>query len=83
MLFFIRTGYARTQNYVIKWLTDYITEYGIDGYRADNMVKHVDASVWLISKTQVITHSLLGKITKSSIGQQTHFILLLKFIITI
>jgi alpha-amylase len=24
------------QNYVIKWLTDYITEYGIDGYRADN-----------------------------------------------
>jgi alpha-amylase len=41
---FIRTGYARTQNYVIKWLTDYITEYGIDGYRADT-VKHVDASV--------------------------------------
>jgi alpha-amylase len=50
--FFTRTGYARTpKNYIIKWLTDYITEYGIDGYRADT-VKHVDASVWADFKTQ-------------------------------
>ena len=50
--FFGRTGYARTpKNYIIKWLTDYITEYGIDGYRADT-VKHIDATVWADFKTQ-------------------------------
>jgi alpha-amylase len=50
--FFKRTGYARTpKNYIIKWLTDYITEYGIDGYRADT-VKHTEASVWADFKTQ-------------------------------
>jgi alpha-amylase len=50
--FFTRTGYARTpKNYIIKWLTDYITEYGIDGYRADT-VKHTEANVWADFKTQ-------------------------------
>ena len=50
--FFKRTGYARTpKNYIIKWLTDYITEYGIDGYRADT-VKHTNESVWADFKTQ-------------------------------
>jgi alpha-amylase len=50
--FFERTGYARTpKNYIIKWLTDYITEYGIDGYRADT-VKHTDEIVWADFKTQ-------------------------------
>jgi alpha-amylase len=50
--YFTRTGYARTpKNYIIKWLTDYITEYGIDGYRADT-VKHVSATVWADFKTQ-------------------------------
>ena len=44
--FFERTGYPRTPyHYIIKWLTDYITEFGIDGYRADT-VKHLEASVW-------------------------------------
>jgi alpha-amylase len=50
--FFARTGYARTpKNYIIKWLTDYITEYGIDGYRADT-VKHTGEIVWADFKTQ-------------------------------
>jgi alpha-amylase len=50
--FFERTGYARTPKYyIIKWLTDYITEYGIDGYRADT-VKHTDETVWADFKTQ-------------------------------
>jgi alpha-amylase len=50
--FFKRTGYPRTpKNYIIKWLTDYITEYGIDGYRADT-VKHVNETVWADFKTQ-------------------------------
>ena len=29
----------------MKWLTDYITEFGIDGYRVDT-VKHTEAYVW-------------------------------------
>lgn len=44
--FFERTGYPRAPRfYIIKWLTDYITEFGVDGYRADT-VKHTEAYVW-------------------------------------
>ena len=44
--FFARTGYPRAPRfYIIKWLTDYITEYGIDGYRVDT-VKHTEENVW-------------------------------------
>lgn len=44
--FFARTGYPRTPKYhIIKWLCDYIIEFGIDGYRADT-VKHTEESVW-------------------------------------
>ena len=44
--FFARTGYPRAPRfYIIKWLTDYITEFGIDGYRVDT-VKHTEAYVW-------------------------------------
>jgi len=44
--FFARTGYPRAPKYyIIKWLTDYISELGIDGYRADT-VKHTEESVW-------------------------------------
>lgn len=50
--FFTRTGYPRTPtNYIIKWLTDYITEFGIDGYRADT-VKHTQPEVWLAFKKE-------------------------------
>ncbi len=44
--FFERTGHPRAPRfYIIKWLTDYITEFGIDGYRADT-VKHTEEYVW-------------------------------------
>ncbi|MGV8945564.1 MAG: alpha-amylase family glycosyl hydrolase [Lutibacter sp.] len=44
--FFKRTGYPRAPKYyIIKWLTDYIVEFGIDGYRADT-VKHTEENVW-------------------------------------
>ena len=50
--FFARTGYPRAPKYyIIKWLTDYITEFGIDGYRADT-VKHTEESVWADFETQ-------------------------------
>jgi alpha-amylase len=44
--FFKRTGYPKAPKYyIIKWLTDYIAEFGIDGYRADT-VKHTEEDVW-------------------------------------
>ncbi|KAA5828020.1 alpha-amlyase [Algibacter amylolyticus] len=44
--FFKRTNYPRAPRfYIMKWLTDYITEFGIDGYRVDT-VKHVEEHVW-------------------------------------
>ena len=44
--FFKRTGYPRAPRfYIMKWLTDYITEFGIDGYRVDT-VKHTEEYVW-------------------------------------
>jgi len=45
-VFFERTGYPRAPRfYIMKWLTDYITKFGIDGYRVDT-VKHVEDTVW-------------------------------------
>ena len=45
-VFFDRTGYTKSPRfYIMKWLTDYITEFGIDGYRVDT-VKHTEAYVW-------------------------------------
>lgn len=45
-LFFERTGYPRAPRYyIIKWLIDYIHDYGVDGFRVDT-VKHVNEDVW-------------------------------------
>ncbi|MEN8788400.1 MAG: alpha-amylase family glycosyl hydrolase [Flavobacteriaceae bacterium] len=45
-LFFERTGYPRAPRfYIIKWLTDYINDLGIDGFRVDT-VKHADEKAW-------------------------------------
>ena len=44
--FFERTGYPRAPRfYIMKWLTDFILDFGIDGYRADT-VRHIEESVW-------------------------------------
>lgn len=44
--FFTKTGYPRAPKYyIMKWLADYITDYGIDGYRVDT-VKHTTEDVW-------------------------------------
>jgi alpha-amylase len=44
--FFARTGYPRAPRfYIIKWLTDFVRTYGIDGYRIDT-AKHTEESVW-------------------------------------
>ncbi len=45
-LFFERTGYPRAPRYyIIKWLIDYIYDYGVDGFRVDT-AKHVNEDVW-------------------------------------
>jgi alpha-amylase len=44
--FFERTSLPKfPRNYLIKWQTDWIRKYGVDGFRVDT-VKHVEASVW-------------------------------------
>lgn len=49
--FFERTGHPRAPRfYIMKWLSDYITDFGIDGYRCDT-VKHTDPIVWEEFKT--------------------------------
>ena len=43
--FFTRTGYPRAPRYyLIKWLTDWVREFGFDGYRMDT-AKHFEAGV--------------------------------------
>ena len=44
--FFARTGYPKAPKYyIMKWLADYVQEFGIDGYRIDT-VKHTNEDVW-------------------------------------
>lgn len=44
--FFARTGYPRAPRYyLMKWHSDWVRKYGVDGFRADT-VKHVEAPVW-------------------------------------
>lgn len=41
------------RGYLIKWLTDWVREYGIDGFRADT-VKHVEPEAWAELKREAI-----------------------------
>ncbi|BBM01745.1 alpha-amylase family glycosyl hydrolase [Microbulbifer sp. GL-2] len=51
-VFFERTGYPRAPKYyLIKWLTDWVREYGVDGFRVDT-VKHVEAEAWATLKKE-------------------------------
>lgn len=50
--FFKRTGYPRAPKYyLIKWLTDWVREYGIDGFRVDT-AKHVEPDIWRVLKRE-------------------------------
>ena len=45
-VFFDRTKHPRAPRfYIIKWLTDYVNDLGIDGFRVDT-AKHVDEKTW-------------------------------------
>ncbi len=44
--FFKKTGYPKAPKYyIMKWLSDYISDFGIDGYRVDT-AKHTTEDVW-------------------------------------
>ncbi|HEY8570458.1 alpha-amylase family glycosyl hydrolase [Microbulbifer sp.] len=44
--FFARTGHPRAPRYhLMKWLTDWVREYGVDGFRVDT-AKHVEPEFW-------------------------------------
>ncbi|MCU0324693.1 MAG: starch-binding protein [Spirosomaceae bacterium] len=44
--YFTRTSKPKTpRHYIIKWLTDWVREYGIDGFRIDTY-KHVGRDAW-------------------------------------
>ena len=50
--FFKRTGHPRAPRfYIMKWLSDYITDFGVDGYRVDT-VKHTEEYVWEEFRTE-------------------------------
>ncbi len=50
--YFKSTGKPRTvRNYLIKWLTDYVRDYGVDGFRVDT-AKHVELDAWKDLKTE-------------------------------
>lgn len=50
--FFTRTGYPRAPKYyLVKWLTDWVRDYGIDGFRVDT-AKHVDPELWGVLKKE-------------------------------
>jgi alpha-amylase len=59
---FFKHWLSTPRYYIIKWLTDYIADYGIDGYRADT-VKHTEASVWADFKAKANMHLPLGRKT--------------------
>jgi alpha-amylase len=43
---FAETGYPRTPvYYILKWLVDFVKDYGIDGFRVDT-VKHTEGYLW-------------------------------------
>lgn len=52
--FFSTSGLNRqVSNYQIKWLTDWVREYGVDGFRVDT-AKHVELGVWNTLKEQSV-----------------------------
>lgn len=52
--YFSRTGNKKqARYYIIKWLTDWVREYGVDGFRCDT-AKHVDLDAWKDLKEEAV-----------------------------
>ncbi|MBC7885574.1 MAG: alpha-amylase, partial [Saprospiraceae bacterium] len=52
--FFARTNYPRRPYYyIIKWLTDLIRDFGIDGFRVDT-AKHTEEEIWKVLRDEAV-----------------------------
>ena len=52
--YFSRTGQSRTaRNHLIAWLSDWVREYGVDGFRCDT-AKHVEKAAWGALKAECV-----------------------------
>ncbi|MBQ4529919.1 MAG: MucBP domain-containing protein, partial [Lachnospiraceae bacterium] len=52
--YFSRTGNKKqARYYIIKWLTDWVREYGVDGFRCDT-AKHVELDAWKDLKDEAV-----------------------------
>lgn len=73
-LFFDRTGYPRAPRfYIIKWLTDYVNKYGVDGFRVDT-VKHANENSWAeLYKEASIAFELWKKKNKNKVLDESPF----------
>ena len=73
-LFFDRTGYPRAPRfYIIKWLTDYVNKYGVDGFRVDT-VKHANENAWAeLYKEASIAFELWKKKNKDKVLDDNPF----------
>ena len=74
--FFKKTGYPRAPKYyIMKWLADYITEFGIDGYRVDT-VKHTEEDVWadFAKITQMAFEEYNAKLPRSKRSKSDFFL---------
>ncbi|MGN9134123.1 alpha-amylase family glycosyl hydrolase [Clostridium sp. HCP1S3_B4] len=50
--FFKQSGLKKTPiNYIVKWLSDWVKDYGIDGFRCDT-AKHIEVEHWGTLKTE-------------------------------
>lgn len=53
--YFSRTGNKKqARYYIIKWLSDWVREYGVDGFRCDT-AKHVQLDAWKDLKDECVT----------------------------
>ena len=53
--YFSKTGNKKqARYYIIKWLTDWVREYGVDGFRCDT-AKHVDMDAWNDLKKEAVS----------------------------
>jgi alpha-amylase len=48
------------RGYLVKWLSDWVRDYGIDGFRVDS-ARHVEAEAWLELKTEATKALALWK----------------------
>lgn len=69
--FFTKTGRSATvSNYLAGWLSEWVREYGVDGFRCDT-AKHVEFASWKTLRMLVLTLLKSGEQTTLTSRAQT------------